>query len=163
MKRIGPLLLGCFTLLVAQSVEQKPPAAQPIPFNHKQHAAAGVKCLDCHVIRKPGFAAGIPGEATCMGCHATLKTDSPAIQKLAQAFKEKKPVAWVKIYRVPDYVWFSHDVHYREAKVDCASCHGPVAERELIVKEKPTSMASCQQCHESRGAPLECNTCHDVR
>ena len=162
MRRLCLLLLGWFALLLAQSGEQKP-LAQPIPFHHKQHAALGVKCLDCHVIWKPGFAAGIPNEATCMGCHATVKTGSPAIQKLAEFAKTNKPVPWVKIYRVPDYVWFSHEIHYREAGLACESCHGPVAEREVIVKEKPTSMDSCRQCHESRGAPMECNVCHDVR
>jgi hypothetical protein len=138
-------------------------APQPIPFNHKQHVSLGIKCLDCHPIRKPGFSAGIPGEAICMGCHATIKASSPAIQKLAEFHKTKKPVPWVTVYRVPDYVWFSHEVHYREARVDCVNCHGPVAEREVIVKEKPTSMNSCMNCHEKHGAPNECDVCHDKR
>ena len=98
-----------------------------------------------------------------MGCHATIKTGSSAIQKLAEFHKAKKPVPWVKVYRVPDYVWFSHEVHFREARVECGNCHGPVADREVIVKEKPTSMTSCMNCHEKHGASNECDVCHDKR
>ena len=166
MRHPGLLPLGIAALALAQVGEEKPPptpAPQPIPFSHKQHAALGVKCLDCHPIRKPGFAAGIPQEATCMGCHMTVKTDSPAIKKLAEFHKAKKPVPWVKVYRTPDYVWFSHEVHHREAGVECESCHGPVAEREVIVREKSISMNSCMACHDQHGASKECNVCHDTR
>jgi len=163
VRRLDLFLLGVTALALAQSREEKPPAPQPIPFNHKQHVALGVKCLDCHAIRKPGFAAGIPQEATCMGCHATIKADSPAIRKLAEFHKAKKPVPWVKVYKVPDYVWFSHELHHRDAGLECESCHGPVAEREVIVREKPTTMTSCVACHDQRGASQECNVCHDTR
>ncbi len=166
MRRLDLLLLAVAALALAQSGEEKPapaPRPQPIPFNHRQHAALGVKCLDCHPVRKPGFAAGIPQEATCMGCHMTVKADSPAIRKLAEFHKAKKPVPWVKVYRVPDYVWFSHEVHHREAGLECESCHGPVAEREVIVREKSISMNSCIACHDERGASKECNVCHDMR
>ena len=112
---------------------------------------------------KPGFAAGLPKEETCMGCHITIKTDSPAIQKLASFHKTKKPTPWVKVYTVPDYVFFSHEVHHKEAHLECETCHGPVAQRDVIVKEKPTSMTACVDCHEKSGAPRECDVCHDKR
>ena len=38
----------------------------------------------------------------------------------------------MKIYSVPEYVWFSHAVHVKDAKLECVSCHGPVAEREVL-------------------------------
>ena len=136
---------------------------QPIPFSHRAHTALGVKCLDCHTIRKPGFAAGFPSEATCMGCHATVKTDSEAVKKLAVYSKDKKPVPWVRVYRVPDYVWFSHESHFKGAQIACENCHGTVGERDVLTKEKPTSMASCMECHAARKAPVECNFCHETR
>jgi Cytochrome c7 and related cytochrome c/Cytochrome c3 len=154
---LGSLLAG------AQSITEKPPAPQPIPFNHKQHVSLGVKCADCHTIRKPGFVAGYPQEATCMGCHVSIKKDSAAIQKLTEFAKAKQPVPWVKVYRVPDYVWFSHELHHKEAGIECAECHGPVAEREIIVKEKATSMKACMDCHDKRKASNECDVCHDKR
>src|SRR6185436_16564685 len=58
------LLLVCAALLAA---EEKPATQQPIPLSHKTHTAAGVKCLDCHLMRKPGFAAGITCRAGLYG------------------------------------------------------------------------------------------------
>jgi hypothetical protein len=144
-----------------QSAEQPPP--QPIPFSHKVHTNAGIKCLDCHPIRKPGFAAGLPREAACMGCHATIQSSSPAVQKLAAAAKARRPIPWIRIYQIPDYVWFSHEAHHKDAGISCETCHGPVAERDVLTKERPTSMAACMNCHAQRKAPNDCNFCHETR
>jgi hypothetical protein len=138
-----------------------PPPEQPVPFDHKMHVGLGTKCLDCHTIKSPGFAAGYPQAATCMACHAAIKADSPHIQKLAEAEKSKRPIEWVKVYKVPDYVWFSHQSHAVDAKVACETCHGPVAAREKIFKEKPTSMVSCMDCHAQHEAPNDCDLCHN--
>ncbi|MEX2300680.1 MAG: cytochrome c3 family protein [Bryobacterales bacterium] len=138
-----------------------PPPEQPVPFSHKLHVGLGAKCLDCHAIKPPGFTAGYPPAATCMACHAAIKADSPHIQKLAEAEKSQNPVEWVKVYKVPDYVWFAHQTHVADAKVACETCHGPVAEREAIFKEKPTSMVSCMDCHAQHGAPNDCDLCHN--
>jgi hypothetical protein len=169
MKWVSAVLVGSLSLVLAQAPAEpekpadKPLAPQPIPFSHKTHVAAGVKCLDCHPMRKPGFAMGLPREQTCMGCHATVKADSPAIQKLASFAKAKTEVPWVRIYRVPDYVWFSHESHHREAGIACETCHGPVSQRDVLVKEKATSMAACMECHTAHKASNECNFCHDTR
>jgi hypothetical protein len=93
-----------------------------------------------------------------MGCHASIKSDSPHIRKLVDFAKEKKPVPWVRVYKLPDFVWFSHKVH---AKTACETCHGPVGEREVVRQEKPTNMTSCMSCHDETEAPNECNTCHN--
>lgn len=150
---------------VPPPVEEKLPLAppdQPLPFSHKTHVnVAAMKCLDCHAIKDPGFQAGIPKEAVCMSCHVSVKKESPAIQKLAGFAKAKTPAPWAKIYSVPDYVWFSHAVHVKDAKLECASCHGPVAERDVLFKEKPTNMFSCMACHSSRGANNGCDVCHN--
>ncbi len=65
-----------------------------------------------------------------MACHVAVKTDSPHIQQLAQFSAAGKPIPWNRIYRVPDFVWFSHASHVDDAAVACETCHGPVAERE---------------------------------
>ena len=110
----------------------KAPPAQPIPFNHKVHAAAGLTCLGCHTIAAPGDLAGLPGAAFCMGCHDTIKKDSPAIQTLKAFASERKPIPWVRVYKLPGFVYFSHQVHHKQARVECAVCHGPVADRNII-------------------------------
>ena len=61
-----------------------------------------------------------------MGCHTTIKKESPEIQKLAAFAAKKEPVPWQRVYRVPDIVWFNHAVHVKESKVECSVCHGEV-------------------------------------
>jgi hypothetical protein len=165
------LVLGCILAVLAWAQKPAPPAVdeklpleppeQPIPFNHKLHVSKGVECKNCHAIKDPGYQAGYPREAVCMGCHAIVKPDSPAIKKLAEHAKSKTAVAWVKVYKVPDYVWFSHASHVTEAGVTCDTCHGNVAEREVMFKEKPTNMHSCMQCHAKNKAPNGCDFCHN--
>lgn len=147
----------------AKPFEPKPPPEQPIPFNHKVHVGLGAQCLDCHKIEDPGFLAGYPATATCMACHAAVKTDSLHIQKLAEFDKQGKDIPWVKVYKVPDYVYFSHDWHHKEVKIACQECHGPVAEREAVFQEKSTSMIACMACHDQHKASNDCNLCHDAQ
>jgi cytochrome c7-like protein/cytochrome c3-like protein len=138
---------------------QTPP--QPIPFSHKVHAQMALACLDCHVMPEPGWDMTYPDESKCMACHGTIKRDSPAIQKLAEYYRDHKRLPWVQVYKVPDYVFFSHKAHYQKAKIGCEVCHGPVAERDVVTKDKPTSMAACVDCHAETGAPKRCNSCHN--
>ena len=112
---------------------------------------------------EPGDRATFPSTTKCMACHVTIKKDSPAIQKLAGYHKNGEEIPWKRVYRVPDYVSFSHKVHVINAKASCETCHGPVRERDLIVKEKDISMAACSDCHKTAGASTECNFCHDPR
>jgi hypothetical protein len=144
--------------------DDKVPAAkpQPLPFSHKLHTQFFPECLDCHQLSADGWTMSYPREEQCMVCHATIKGEDPAIQKLAAYAAQKKPVPWVQVYRVPDYVYFSHRTHIKKAKLDCEGCHGPVREREVITKEKDTSMQGCISCHKEKGAPVGCRTCHDT-
>jgi hypothetical protein len=145
----------------AKPFTPKEPPGQPIAFSHKKHAALGIKCLDCHTIKPPGDLAGYPGEATCMGCHLTIKQDTPAIRKLAAFAREKQPLPWVRIYKLPKIVYFSHEVHHKQAGVACEVCHGPVSEREAIGQEKSVAMADCMKCHDQYKASNKCDLCHD--
>ena len=166
------VLLACVLTVGAQTDEARKPAAktaldktpvvQPIPFSHKLHAGTlKLACLGCHVIPDPGYAAGYPKESFCMTCHTAIKADSPAIQKLAGFEKEGKSVPWEKVYAVPDYVYFSHQYHHKEADIACETCHGPVATRTVLGKEKETSMEACMECHTEYKASNECNICHN--
>lgn len=139
----------------------KPPPEQPLPFSHKTHAAASIGCTDCHTIKAPGDHAGIPAETVCMGCHSFIKKESPAIQKLAAFAKEKQRVPWMRVYKLPKTVYFSHEVHHRQAKVECAECHGPVAERDALGQEKSIFMPECMACHDKYKASNKCDLCHD--
>lgn len=172
LARICALPLGLALAAVPQGYPQEPeapadeqpapvPVEQPLPYSHKTHVALGIQCRDCHAIADPGFAAGYPAEATCMACHASIKADSPHIQLLAKLNAEGTAVPWNRIYRVPDFVWFSHASHVEDAGVECETCHGPVAQREVLFQEKPTTMAACMECHARNNAPNDCDLCHD--
>ncbi len=135
---------------------------QPVPYSHKVHLSMGLKCNSCHKNADPGEAMGLPAESFCMSCHQAIKTGSPHIQKLAVAAREKQPIPWVRVYKLPAFVYFSHRVHTK-AGATCEACHGPVREREVITKEVSLSMKSCMACHAEKKAQNECTTCHEEK
>lgn len=146
----------------AADFQPGPPIAQPLPFSHKTHAGLGLKCLECHAIEAPGDYAGFPAESGCMACHIAIKAASPAIRTLAAAAASGKPMDWSRVYQVKEFVYFSHQVHHRQAGVECSECHGPVAERDVLFQETSLGMYACMKCHERHDAPNGCDTCHDT-
>ena len=135
---------------------------QPLPYSHKTHLALGLKCSSCHKNVDPGEAMGLPAESLCMSCHRAVKTGSPHIQTLAAASREKQPIPWVRVYKIPTFVYFSHRVHMK-AGATCESCHGPVRTRDVITKEVTHNMRSCMACHDKAKARNECTTCHEEK
>jgi hypothetical protein len=148
----------CLLLLAVQAIAQQ----QPIPFSHKVHAGTmKLACKTCHPNPDPGETETIVAPAKCMECHSAIKTESPAIQRLAAAAKEGKDIPWVRVYSIPSFVNFSHRKH-TDKGVTCQDCHGPVAERDQLVKETDLSMGGCMQCHTAKKASLDCALCHDL-
>ncbi len=141
----------------------RPAPEQPLPFSHKTHVSNGLKCRQCHPVPDPGDFASLPKTDLCMGCHTLLKKDSPHIQKLAALHADAKKVPWAPVYRIPDWVSFSHQKHLDVEGVTCQTCHGPVGERDVMRREKDISMAGCMDCHRARRASVECQICHDQR
>jgi len=136
---------------------------QPLPFSHKDHAGTlKLPCKMCHPSPDPGESMTIAPPSVCMQCHSAIKTDSPAIQKLAQYASQGKAVPWVRIYQIPSYVDFSHRAHI-EAKNTCQDCHGKVAERDVLSREVNLNMGTCMDCHAARRAGVQCNFCHEAR
>jgi cytochrome c7-like protein len=137
------------------------PPPQPIPFSHRVHSKFITDCYFCHEFANAGWDLTYPAESKCMVCHASLKAEDPGVKKLIVYFDEKKPVPWVRVYQVPDYVFFSHKVHVTKGKIGCDACHGPVAERDELAREKPTSMQACIDCHKEKHALATCRSCHE--
>jgi hypothetical protein len=161
--RFGLFLLA--SVLLGQTPPKYVPPApeQPIPYSHRVHISNGLQCKNCHPVPEPGDFATIPETSTCMNCHRAIKKDSPAIQKLAALHEQGKPVEWRRVYRLPDYVFFSHKEHLTKAEATCETCHGPVKERDVMRKEKEISMAACMDCHRAKQASVACNFCHDQK
>jgi hypothetical protein len=136
---------------------------QPLPYSHKQHVALELPCRLCHVNPDAGKLMTYPATAICMTCHATVAADRPTIQKLAAYAADDKPIPWVRVYQVPDYVYWEHGPHLAAA-VTCAECHGPVAERDVIAQEtNVVTMLGCRTCHDKRQVFTDCASCHEPR
>jgi hypothetical protein len=138
-----------------------PPPEQPLPYSHKVHLAQGLKCTDCHEGAEKDDHATLPSTQKCMACHSSVKTDSPHIQKLAQYNEKKEAVPWRRVYRLPSFVYWSHKQHVTNGKTTCDTCHGNVAEMEVMQKVKDISMPACIECHKQHSAPVSCDRCHD--
>lgn len=120
---------------------------QPIPFSHKIHAGKfNVPCLYCHPSAEQGAHAGVPGLGVCMNCHSSVKVDSPLIQKVIQAYKEGRPIQWVKVHVLPDFVHFKHRPHIA-AGVPCQQCHGEIQNMDRVKQWGRLTMGWCVECH----------------
>jgi len=108
-----------------------------------------------------GEKASFPAVGKCMTCHRAVKKDSSEIQRLAALGDEATPFPEHQVYTIEDFVFFSHARH-RKAGIDCASCHGAVAEHDSITREVPTTMKYCVTCHKARHAAVDCNACHEL-
>jgi hypothetical protein len=166
--------LAAALLLSACSERLPPPPAQPIKFSHRVHAGQNaIGCLVCHAYAERGPVAGIPSMARCQGCHKFVKEDKddPAItaeiKLLLQRLEDEKPVEWVRVHRVPDHVYFTHQRHVR-AGLDCRECHGEVEKMEAARQVSSLTMGWCLDCHKRKQAEqpverarlTECLTCH---
>jgi glucose dehydrogenase len=138
-----------------------PAPPQPVPFSHVVHTGAGLHCENCHQLSANGQEMEIPNLSQCLLCHQTVAKGSPAVQKLFQRERNGKNIEWVRVYKLPDFVFFSHQKHI-DAKVSCGVCHGAVGSQSVLRQEKDVSMVSCVNCHKLRRAPVSCGTCHNI-
>ena len=137
-------------------------AEQPIPFPHKTHIAKGLTCTDyCHESVTKGPVAGLPSVKTCMICHDAIATDKPLIQQVTSIQKSGRDLAWQRVYGYPheSHVRFNHAPHIR-ASVECATCHGPIAEQTVAERNVNLTMGFCVNCHKQKNASNDCLTCH---
>jgi hypothetical protein len=121
--------------------------SQPVMFSHKHHALElGIDCRYCHVSVEKSSVAGIPPTETCMSCHSQIWVNSPLLEPVRQSFETNTPIVWAKVNNVPDFVFFSHDIHIARG-ISCNHCHGPVQDMDLTWKGNAFQMAWCLECH----------------
>jgi hypothetical protein len=160
LRGIGGVLVALTVLPLWTMAESSKPPEQPIKFSHKRHAALSLACKACHPSAAIAERAGLPAAGQCMLCHANIKKHSRLVQQLAAFQKEEKPIPWVRVYRLPDFVFFSHARH--ATKVGCAECHGPVERRDTLAAEIAHKMTTCMDCHRIRKASNQCHVCHEL-
>lgn len=120
---------------------------QPVPYSHKLHAGTmGMDCRYCHYTVEKAAYAAIPTTEVCMNCHVRIKPQSERLQKVRESYATGESIPWVKIHKLPDYVYFNHSAHVN-AGVSCVSCHGRIDQMVEVKQVQPLNMAMCVDCH----------------
>ncbi|MFP9112477.1 c-type cytochrome [Flavobacterium sp. RHBU_3] len=169
--------------LMQVGVDQGYQPVQPIHFSHKIHAGDnGIDCKYCHSSARVSKTSGIPSLNVCMNCHKNISEfagdkdsiydrskefytaeiqkiyDAVGWDKSAQKYTGKqKPVKWVRIHNLPDFVYFNHSQHVSVAGVECQKCHGPVETFEVMKQHAPLTMGWCVNCHRETEVKVEGN------
>ena len=120
---------------------------QPVPYSHALHVGKlGLDCRYCHSTVELGAMAAVPAAGTCMNCHKMIRTTSAALTPVRASAATDAPLAWVRVHKLPDFVYFNHSAHVRRG-VGCVSCHGRVDKMEVVRTVQPLSMGWCLDCH----------------
>jgi len=164
-------------------IDQGYAPVQPIHYSHKIHAGANkIDCNYCHSSARKSKHSGIPSLNVCMNCHKNISEyngeedlvngytkefydkeiaklyDAVGWDDAEQSYTgEEKPVKWVRIHNLPDFVYFNHSQHVTVAGIDCQKCHGPVEEMEIMYQYSSLTMGWCIDCHRETNVDLENN------
>ncbi|SEQ13119.1 c-type cytochrome [Flavobacterium urocaniciphilum] len=165
-------------------VDQGYEPIQPIHYSHKIHAGDnGIDCKYCHSSARVSKNAGIPSLNVCMNCHKNVSEfqgdkdsvyvdytkefytaqiqklyDAVGWDKAAQKYTGKtKPVKWVRIHNLPDFVYFNHSQHVTVGGIECQKCHGKVETFEVMKQDQPLTMGWCVDCHRKTDVKIQDN------
>lgn len=146
---------------------------QPIYYSHKVHAGTNqISCLYCHSGAQDSKHSNIPSVNVCMNCHMAINkyagdpivredgstvNANQEIQKLYQYAgwnpdtktydKPGRPIEWVRIHNLPDFVYFNHSQHVKVGQLHCQTCHGEIQKMDEVHQYADLSMGWCINCH----------------
>jgi mono/diheme cytochrome c family protein len=176
-----------FGTLYKVGVDQGYQPIQPIVFSHKIHSGDNkIDCQYCHSSAKHSKHSGIPSVNVCMNCHKNIAEvaettvveleDGVVLGKaeldkeIAKVYKAagwdvealeytgiERPIKWVRIHNLPDFVYFNHSQHVTVQGLKCQTCHGPVEEMEEMYQYSPLTMGWCIDCHRETDIDLKGN------
>jgi mono/diheme cytochrome c family protein len=155
---------------------------QPIHYSHRIHAGDNeINCKYCHSSARVSKHSGIPSLNVCMNCHKSIGevAETTATPEYSKAFYDAeigklyeavgwdkatqkytgktKPVKWVRIHNLPDFVYFNHSQHVAVGGIECQKCHGPVETYENQKQFAPLTMGWCIDCHRKTEVKMEGN------
>ncbi len=142
-------------------------------------------CMNCHKVVTAGFdAMQAERKLAATEKREPRRVFSPEIRKIYDALgldgnakpkvsaageSEAKPIEWVRVHNLPDFVFFNHSVHVAK-HVACQRCHGPVQAFERMRQYADLSMGWCLDCHrntqvadtsgKTRFPTTDCGACH---
>jgi hypothetical protein len=139
---------------------------QPVKFSHKVHAGDNqINCMYCHNTVSFSKSAGIPDVNVCWNCHSLVREGKHSgkheITKIVEAYESKIPIEWVRVHNLQDHVFFSHAQHVGVARLECATCHGPIGEMDRVRQVSDLSMGWCINCHRDTEVQFIDNTFYD--
>jgi hypothetical protein len=127
---------------------------QPVAFSHAIHVnQVGMDCRYCHNGVEKSWYSNIPTASTCMNCHSQILATDPRLALVRESYATGKPIPWLQIHRMPDFVYFNHSVHVNRG-VSCVECHGQINQMDEVYQSKPLSMTYCLECHRDPAARL---------
>jgi hypothetical protein len=145
-----PLLAITFLLVWVRTpfiTHERIEVAQPVQFDHRHHSwENGIDCRFCHTSVETSPYAGMPPTDRCIGCHGQVWNKSPRLAPVRQAFFTARPIPWVKVHALPDFVYFDHSIHVNKG-VGCVTCHGRVDQMPAVYQHAPLMMSWCLDCH----------------
>lgn len=68
------------------------------------------------------------------------------LEPVRESFRNNKPIEWVRVHDLPDFVYFDHSIHVAKG-VGCTTCHGQVGDMPLTWKTQDLYMSWCLNCH----------------
>ena len=120
---------------------------QPVQFSHLHHVLDdGIDCRYCHTSVETSSFAGIPPTKTCMNCHSQIWQSAPILEPVRASFREDKPMTWVRVHDLPDFVYFNHSIHVKKG-MGCETCHGRIDQMPLTRQQNSLQMEWCTNCH----------------
>ena len=120
---------------------------QPVQFSHQHHVGGiGIDCRYCHSSVEVSYSAGIPPTKTCINCHSQIWSTSPYLEPVRSSFRDDKPLQWLRVHDLPDFVYFNHSIHIKKG-MGCEACHGRVDKMPLMRQQNTLQMEWCLNCH----------------
>ncbi len=145
----GPILLAIVLARSSYVTRQHIFVEQPLQFSHMHHVTDdGIDCRYCHTSVETSSFAGIPPTKTCMNCHSVLFADASFLEPVRASFRDNRPLHWVRVHDLPDFVYFNHSIHVKKG-IGCESCHGRVDQMPLVYQENSLLMEWCVNCHKN--------------
>jgi len=127
---------------------------QPVSFSHATHVEQlGMDCRYCHQGVEQSWYANLPASSSCLNCHNQVLKDDPRLALVRQSAQSGQPIPWVRVHRLPDYVYFNHAAHVNRG-VSCVQCHGQLHLMDEVKHAQPLSMVLCLGCHRNPAAYL---------
>jgi len=157
-RQVAPAALLASAAALAGCVLLEGARGRELAFSHRVHVVdQRLDCFSCHEDARMAEEPGMPPLDQCLVCHEEIDAEKPEARRVESLFRGERFDA-AHASRLDDEVIFSHRAHTGYA--ECGACHAGIEESERIGREVAVGMAACMDCHERRGAPTACESCH---